>query len=74
MSAIRDNTRVLRALRELENMFGSREADSTGSVDDTIARRLSFGESMSETRIDTSSTSETKSAEAEIRALKAELL
>ncbi|KAH7943809.1 hypothetical protein HPB52_011792 [Rhipicephalus sanguineus] len=55
-------------------MFGSREADSTGSVDDTIARRLSFGESMSETRIDTSSTSETKSAEAEIRALKAELL
>lgn len=74
MSAIRDNTRVLRALRELENMFGSREADSTGSVDDTIARRLSFGESMSETRIDTSSTSESKSAEAEIRALKAELL
>lgn len=74
MSAIRDNTRVLRALRELENMFGSREVDSTGSVDDTIARRLSFGESMSETRIDTSSTSESKSAEAEIRALKAELL
>lgn len=74
MSATRDNSRVLRALRELENMFGSREADSTFSVDDTIARRLSFGESMSETRIDTSSTAETKSAEAEIRALKAELL
>uniref|UniRef100_L7M3N2 Putative paramyosin n=1 Tax=Rhipicephalus pulchellus TaxID=72859 RepID=L7M3N2_RHIPC len=74
MSATRDNSRVLRALRELENMFGSREADSTGSVDDTIARRLSFGESILETRTDTSSSSEAKSAVAEIRALKAELL
>lgn len=74
MSATRDNSRVLRALRELENMFGSQEADSTSSVDDTIARRLSFGESILESRIDTSSSSEAKSAEAEIRALKAELL
>ncbi|KAL3211156.1 hypothetical protein MRX96_000841 [Rhipicephalus microplus] len=60
MSATRDNSRVLRALRELENMFGSQEADSTSSVDDTIARRLSFGESILESRIDTSSSSEGK--------------
>lgn len=73
MSARRDNSRVLRALRELENMFGSREADSS-AADDTIARRLSFGESISETRNDSSNSSEAKSADAEIRALKAELI
>lgn len=74
MSYRLDNSRVLRALRDLDNMFSSREADSTGSADDTIARQLSFGESITETRIDTSGSSEAKSAEAEIRALKAELL
>ncbi|XP_077490351.1 mitotic spindle assembly checkpoint protein MAD1-like isoform X1 [Amblyomma americanum] len=72
MSSVLENTRVLRALRDLENMFGPPEESS--AEDDTIARQLYFGESISDTRTDISGSSETKSAEAEIRALKMELL
>lgn len=53
-------------------MFGPREESS--AEDDTIARRLSFGESILDTRTDISGISEPKSADAEIRALKTELL
>lgn len=68
--SVRENTLVLRALRDFENLFGSYEPESS-TEDDTIARRLSFGEV---TRNESSNGSEPRSAEAEIRALKAELL
>lgn len=68
--SLRENTRVLRALRDFDNLFACHEPESS-TEDETIARRLSFGEI---TRNESSNGSEPRSAEAEIRALKAELL
>lgn len=71
--SLRENTRVLRALRDFDNLFASLEPElpESSTEDETIARRLSFGEI---TRNESSNGSEPRSAEAEIRALKAELL
>lgn len=46
MSFVRENTRVVRALRELSDLFPLRspEASTASTDDETISQRLSFGD------------------------------